>query len=303
MIPPTRAEAAVLRVRAPAKVNLDLRILGRRPDGYHDIESWVVLIEWCDELVFQHSPGGLRLHVHGFDGLIPAGPENLVWKAAALLAEASRHAPDVSIDLHKAIPPGAGLGGGSSDAAAALVSLHRLWRLEWPQERLVELAARLGSDVPLFIGGQQAILQGRGERLSPLAPGWNGWLVLIAPPWPVSTAEVYRRWSDGAPGDRPWPRPWRSVPCSARELSAQLHNDLLRPALSVEPRLGDLLESLAGAGFPRFHLTGSGSTLFAPFDTSQEAREWTDRAAKHCGPSHLVRLAGVLQPAPGGVLP
>ena len=147
---------------APAKLNLGLRILGRRPDGYHDIVSVLQTVDLCDRMVFTPAPPGETL-VHCDNPDVPDGPENLVYRAVEILRRATGAGHGVRVDLNKRIPTGAGLGGGSSNAATALRALDRLWGLDLRPERLAALAAELGSDVPFFLTGGTAVVTGRGE--------------------------------------------------------------------------------------------------------------------------------------------
>ena len=197
-----------LRVRAFAKINLHLRILGRRPDGYHDIDSVMHRIAWGDEIELLPRPDGeLRLVLEaggrpeaaaGPD--VPPGPENLAWRAARWLQRTFGVATGAEIRLRKRVAVGAGLGGGSADAAAVIRGLRRLWRLRVPAERLRVMAAAVGADVPFLLGLRAARVQGMGERLESLPP-WPGlFLVLVTLPRPVSTAWAYAAWDRRAGG-------------------------------------------------------------------------------------------------------
>lgn len=289
----TTTPQQVLTYLAPAKANLTLAVLGRRPDGYHDIESWVVMLGWYDRLTFRESTG-LSLTVDGRQDGLPAAESNLVWRAAVALAKAAGLEAKAAIGLEKDIPIGAGLGGGSSDAAATLLGLTRLWRLAWPVERLLPVAAELGSDVPVFLRPGAAVIRGRGEDVERLSTGWQGWLAVILPPYPVATAAVYERWTIGGfaacakpPAER---RPWRRGSMGGRELAALLFNDLEGPAFAVEPRLQGLHGLLDGLDGRRVRMTGSGSALFTVFDTEAEALAWSRRAGEQLGGQAEVRV-------------
>ncbi len=166
-----------LTIRAPAKINLFLKILGKRRDGYHELLSLFLMVGLYDEIAFEPDPRDLRLFVS--DPALTTGDENLVIRAARLLAQRTGLEPKARIRLQKNIPMGAGLGGGSSDAAAALVGLNRLWRTGLSRSDLSHLGLQLGSDVPFFLKGPSALVGGRGERIlpvvlpgiRPLAPG------------------------------------------------------------------------------------------------------------------------------------
>ena len=199
-----------LVVDAAAKVNLTLEVLNRRPDGYHEISTVMHAVDLSDRLVLEEAP---VCELHTSAPGVPTDERNLALRAALMLRDQAKVDRGVRITLEKRIPVAAGLGGGSTDAAAVLVGLNRLWELRWPVESLAELAVGLGMDVPFFLYGGAAVATGRGETLSPLGGSSLG-LVLVNPKFPVSTAEMYGRvtpavYSDGgrarlvtrAPGD------------------------------------------------------------------------------------------------------
>lgn len=172
---------------APAKLNLFLHVIGRRADGYHLLQSAFVLIDWADTLHLERRDDG-RLARHDLGPALPA--DDLCLKAARALQQASgtRLGADISID--KQLPWGAGLGGGSSDAATVLLGLNRLWRLNWPRERLLELAQPLGADVPFFVGGHNAFVEGIGEQLTPIEIPVQ-WFAVLKPAAGLSTQEIF----------------------------------------------------------------------------------------------------------------
>jgi 4-diphosphocytidyl-2-C-methyl-D-erythritol kinase len=157
--------AALHEVPAPAKLNLFLHVTGRRADGYHLLQSVFVLIDWCDTLHFERRGDG-RLQRHDLGPALPA--DDLSLRAARALQQASGCSLGVDISVMKRVPWGAGLGGGSSDAASTLLALNRLWGLRWPRERLQAIAVTLGADVPFFVGGRPAFVEGIGDVLHPL---------------------------------------------------------------------------------------------------------------------------------------
>ena len=180
---------SMIRLRAPAKLNLYLRVLGRRPDGFHEIETVFERIDLADELTFEPADG---LALACTDPALSCGEDNLVIKAARLLQRATGTSLGARIHLSKYIPVSAGLGGGSSDAASALIGLNRLWELGLPRERLTPLAAELGSDVPFFLAGTAfAIGRGRGEMCEPLPDAAPLAHILVVPPERLSTRDVY----------------------------------------------------------------------------------------------------------------
>lgn len=265
-------------IPAPAKVNLTLAVLGRRADGFHEIESWVVKIGWYDRLTI--SPAReLSLTVSGAAGGVATDDSNLVLRAARELAEASRHPCAGAIALEKNVPIGAGLGGGSSDAAATLKSLNELWGLHWDTARLQALGARIGSDVPLFIEDAPAVvIRGRGERVEPLSISPRGWVAVIVPAYSISTAEVYRAVDKCEVPRRSARRPWTGAIRSAAQLRSELFNDLQAAAMAIEPRLAGLYACLDGLDSRRVHMTGSGSCLFVLFDDRSGAQAWAQTA-------------------------
>jgi 4-diphosphocytidyl-2-C-methyl-D-erythritol kinase len=178
---------ALYDVPAPAKINLFLHIVGRRTDGYHLLESIFALIDWADTLHFERRADG---HISRQD-LGPALPaEDLCLRAARSLQAASGTRQGVHIAINKQVPWGAGMGGGSSDAASTLLALNRLWGLNWPRQRLAELGLRLGADVPFFIGGTNAFVQGVGERLTHFnLPAWA--YAVVKPPAGIATRELF----------------------------------------------------------------------------------------------------------------
>jgi len=187
-----RSLAGGVEVLAPAKLNLFLEVLGRRPDGYHEIESLMVAVNLHDSLTFADDPSG-EISLRCNEPTLPVGRDNLVVMAAERLKASARSVRGARIVLDKEIPAESGLAGGSSDAAATLVALDRLWDLRLPEERLRELAAEIGSDVTFFIRGPAAVCRGRGERVEPVPLKESYHFVLVRPPVGISTADVYRR--------------------------------------------------------------------------------------------------------------
>ncbi len=178
---------ALYEVAAPAKLNLFLHVVGRRPDGYHLLQSVFVLIDWCDTLHFERRDDG-RLARRDLGPALPA--DDLCLRAARLLQSESGTGFGVDIAVDKQVPWGAGMGGGSSDAASTLLALNRLWGLDWPRERLLALALRLGADVPFFVRGENAFVEGIGERLTPL-PLPSAWFAVLKPPAAIETRAIF----------------------------------------------------------------------------------------------------------------
>jgi 4-diphosphocytidyl-2-C-methyl-D-erythritol kinase len=282
----------ILRVAAPAKINLDLYVGPRRADGYHPVDSVVAKVTLYDDLLLRgRLDGEITLRVDGAD----CGPleRNLALRAAHRLAEETDTPFGADIHLTKAIPPGRGLGGGSSDAAAVLAGLARMWRVKLPAERVAELAAELGSDVPLFLGSPAARITGRGERLQPVAI--HPFVALLhVPDIACSTRDVYRRFDE-------LPPPIRSA--DQRDLRAMgrrppsrwrrgLHNDLAPAACAVGKEFAGLFERLRECLGGDLAMTGSGSAMFVLCDDEEEAARMERRLPNGLpGRTVLVRLS------------
>lgn len=179
---------ALYDVAAPAKLNAFLHVVGRREDGYHLLQSVFVLIDWCDTLHLERRTDGC-LARHDLGEALPQ--DDLCLRAAARLRAASGTSLGADISIDKQVPTGAGLGGGSSDAASTLLALNRLWDLRWSRQRLAELALGLGADVPFFIGGTNAVVEGIGERVTPIALP-RAWLAVVKPAASLATASIFR---------------------------------------------------------------------------------------------------------------
>ncbi len=260
---------------APAKVNLTLRVTGRRDDGYHLLDSLVVFAGVGDRLSV--VPGaGLSLRLTGpFGGALAAEADNLVLRAARLLAEAGGVAPDAALTLEKNLPIASGIGGGSADAAAALRLLSAFWNLEISAARLQQIALMLGADVPVCLGRQAVRMAGIGEALSPV-PGLPPLgLVLANPGLPCPTGAIFKaRAAAGAgfsPGDAVPDKGFGTAADLARALAAS-GNDLEQPAIGVTPAIGEVLADLRAAPECLLaRMSGSGATCFALFPTAGAA--------------------------------
>lgn len=266
-----------LQVRAPAKVNFCLRVLARRADGFHEIESVVHTIGLWDTVALEpvDEPGAVALRVAS--GEAPADDTNLCWRAAALLAERAKPKRGVAITLDKVIPERAGLGGASSDAAATLMGLQRLWDLSMPLEELESLAAEIGADVPFFLRGGCCLARGKGERLSE-QPEIRAWLVLAAPQGRVSTRQAYSALNRGVTRGRQRKpsRPTQRVLDALREqdlgaLARMLHNDFEKADISAIADALRAKQELVDAGCLGACLTGSGSAVFGIAPDRDEA--------------------------------
>ncbi|MGB7160213.1 MAG: 4-(cytidine 5'-diphospho)-2-C-methyl-D-erythritol kinase [Tepidisphaeraceae bacterium] len=325
-----------MRVRAPAKINLHLRVGPARDDGFHPLLSWMCTVGLFDTLEFSFPtqvdpPGGgaddtcanALLTLASDDPALPTDAGvNLVTRAATALADtlsASREGPRtgkrVSAFLNKRIPTGAGLGGGSSDAAATLVALNRLWDAKRSNAQLAEIGATIGSDVPLFLHGPSSVCSGRGEVVRPIERPAPRWALLVMPKIGISTASVYRmfdamRRSDSAHRGRfdsahheksvvvnepEWGTWVRLDACS---LLPRLVNDLESAAFAVEPTVGELRTSLEENLKRPVRMSGSGSTLFTLFDERDEAEHAARRVTTTDARTEVVEVAPLV-PSPG----
>ena len=259
-----------LHVRSFAKLNLALSVLGRRTDGYHDIQTIFQSIDLCDELEFQSSPK-LEFCCANLPGV--RNEENLVWKAATSLASALNESRGVSIKLRKRIPAGAGLGGGSSNAAATLMGLCRFWDVKLPDTRLFSLAAALGSDVPFFLSGGTALGVGRGEEIRPLPDLPVGHMVVIFPGVHVSTAEAYRSLNLGLTSSTEDHRIQRfcGQVMEGKDCLTGLFNDFELSILSAHPPILEAKRFLEERGAIASLLSGSGSSVFGFFSSEESA--------------------------------
>ncbi|MBF0339963.1 MAG: 4-(cytidine 5'-diphospho)-2-C-methyl-D-erythritol kinase [Magnetococcales bacterium] len=246
-------------LRAPAKVNLALRVVGRRADGYHLLESLMVFFPLFDRLEITPLESGLELIC---DPPVTASPdENLVLRAARLLAQTAGVSRGARLHLTKRIPDGAGLGGGSSDAALTLMALNRLWGVNLGLEALIALGVGLGADIPFFLGGRAALVRGVGERLTPLPVPLTGELVLVFPGESLSTRRVFQALAGRQPVGRA-PLGW---PSAGADLADWLENDLELPAREISPRIDMARGALLEAGARAVLMSGSGSTVFGLF--------------------------------------
>jgi 4-diphosphocytidyl-2-C-methyl-D-erythritol kinase len=255
-------DADTVTVRAPAKINLFLEVLGKRPDGYHDIATLMVAVSLYDTLEFKEEPSGQLRLVCDQPGL-STGPENLICRAAEALRRRTGHSGGAAIRLTKRIPMAAGLAGGSTDAAATLAGLNQLWRLGLSSEELATLGAEIGSDVPFFFSTPAAWCTGRGEKTTPWPLGRTLHLVLVCPPVGLSTAEVYR--GVAVPDGPETGEEIRQAAAEGNvaEIGRRLHNRLQPVAERLCPVIADLHQRLARMEPAGQLMSGSGSSLFA----------------------------------------
>lgn len=255
---------------APAKVNLTLHVLDRRPDGFHEIVSLFVPLSLADRLEIEVGGPSIEVEVPGHPEL--EGPENLCTRAARAFADTTGRAVGLRIRLHKSIPVAAGLGGGSSDAAAVLRCLAHLHGLDPEAPEVREAALRVGSDVPFFLRCTPAVARGRGEILEPAPPLPPLYLLLLQPPFGVSAGEAYRSLAAlRASGELPMGEAPTLPPAfpDAAAIVRRLHNDL-EPAVERLYPIGEVRERFRAAGAQGILMSGSGSCVFALFGSAAE---------------------------------
>jgi 4-diphosphocytidyl-2C-methyl-D-erythritol kinase len=270
-----------MRVLAPAKLNLHLRVGSPGASGYHPLMSWMCTIGLFDTLTIEPADT-TDVSLTCSEPSLPCDQTNLVMRAArAMQEQIARDHPGTAlgarVHLHKRIACGAGLGGGSSDAACALLALNRLWKLNWPLGKLAGIAETLGSDVPFFLHGPSSLCTGRGEVVERIAPPRPRWAVLVLPGFALPTPAVYSKFDQLRLGGadaiaiRPPFQRWAELP--AAELLPVLVNDLEPAAFALCPELASLREIAERAIGRPVRMTGSGSTLFSLFDDSSEAKQ------------------------------
>ena len=275
------APVRALRLPAPAKLNLFLHITGRRADGYHELETLFLFLDHGDELTLRRRDDGAITRIHGPAAVAPAS--DLCLRAARALQIRCEVDAGVDIGLHKRLPMGGGVGGGSSDAATVLVGLNRLWGCALDEQALADLALGLGADVPVFVRGRAAFAAGVGERLSPVCLPQR-WFLVLGPPVQVSTAGVF-----GNPSltrnTKPLKIggfPWSTDPDAALDaLWRRTRNDCEPVVCASEPQVArarDWLQRHAPA-----RMTGSGACVFAMLRSEQEARELAGAACRELG--------------------
>jgi 4-diphosphocytidyl-2-C-methyl-D-erythritol kinase len=288
-------------VQAPAKINLFFEVLGSRADGYHEIETLMCPIGLFDTVIFRKTPPGpvqfhcqCAFHADRRDGpgggRVPEGRDNLAVRAVELLRRRAGVRAGGQLYLRKRIPAQAGLGGGSSDAAAALAAANRVWQLHWPLDRLAALAAELGSDVPFFLYGNAAVCRGRGERIEPVSGFGPLDFAVICPPEGLATAEVYRQCVS--------PEVPRSVgplreALARRDRAAagrEVFNRLQPASARLSPWMDRLRAALAGSDCLGFGMSGSGTAHFALCRHAGHARRLARRFhALQVGRVHAVQ--------------
>lgn len=279
-----------LIVLAPAKLNLHLEVLGKRPDGYHEIESLLVTISLADRVRFRHRDEGTLVVCD--DASVGPTEHNLVQRALDLVRQESGRDEPLEVTLDKRIPAGAGLGGGSSDAASTILGLNQWWRLGWDRERMADLGARLGSDVPFFFFAPAAITRGRGERVTACSMGRPLEFVVVTPRQRLSTAEVFAQLRlDGQIV------PIEPIADALQRgdlggMATRLHNRLQGVSLGLCEPLREIHREAATWPCMGHLMTGSGSSYFALCESRSQAESLGRQIEQHGWGSVFVVRSG-----------
>jgi 4-diphosphocytidyl-2-C-methyl-D-erythritol kinase len=267
-----------MQVFAPAKINLSLKILGRRDDGFHEVETFIVPISLWDEIKIDKKDAKQGIEFRCDDSSVPQGDDNLAVRAAKTFLEDAKLKSGVAIELKKKIPHGAGLGGGSSDAATTLLALNELFKTNLRREALAKMGETIGSDVPFFIFQSAAICRGRGELVTPLKFKEQLSILLLKPAFVVATEWAYSRWR----GSREIP----GIPYAAQQFADQTFmNDLERPVFEkfvflAQLKMWLLRQPEVGAAL----MSGSGSTMFAVLRSNTDVDLVAERAKSELDP-------------------
>lgn len=282
-----------MEIIAPSKINLFLNVVGKRNDGYHEVETILQRVNLADSIILKRMPHGIKIHCDNKD--IPADERNLAYQAANILLDYSKTRRNntsdrgVEIEIIKKIPVAAGLGGGSSDAAATLLGLNELWELELNQEVLIQLACKLGADVPFFLeegsisGSGIALGKGRGDELTKLNPLPKIWLILVIPHIKVSTAWVYKNLKnlelikevlpDTPSSDRGKMILFAVQKGDIKKISQLLYNTLEDVTITYYPIIAQIKNDLLDVGAKGVLMSGSGPSVFGIFFGKQDAQE------------------------------
>jgi len=277
--------------KAPAKINLMLDVLRKRPDGFHEVEMIMTMVDLADRLELSEMPRD-SIIISSQAGYIPLDEKNLAFQAARLIKDRYDVKTGVHIHLDKRIPVAAGLAGGSSDAAATLRGLNRLWGLNIPAQELLELGAELGSDVPFCITGGTALATGRGEKLTPIGSPPQCWVILAKPPINVSTAEVYGRLRSNNIAVHPSSRLMRKAieEGSFQDVCDKLGNVLEEVTLKLHPEVQQLKEAMIKLGADGVLMSGSGPTVFGLVSKQSKVARIYNGLRGFCKEVYAVRM-------------
>lgn len=281
--------------KAPAKINLTLDALYKRTDGYHELEMVMTSVDLADRIDLLAIPGSV-IRLESSSGLVPQDEKNLAYMAANLLRQKFGIRRGVSIKIDKRVPVAAGLAGGSSDAAATLRGLNRLWGLGLSLKELAEIGGEIGSDVPYCVYGNTALAEGRGERLSPLPAPPPCWVVLAKPVQGVSTADVFGELKVNQVVNRPKTKEMIDALYRQDYYSiTKLLGNILEPiTMKMEPDVRRLKEKMYQFGADGVLMSGSGPTVFALVDRESRARRLVNSLKGFCSQVFAVRMLGNL---------
>jgi 4-diphosphocytidyl-2-C-methyl-D-erythritol kinase len=281
----------VVHEKAPAKINLSLDVLYKRGDGYHEVEMIMTMVDLADRLEMKPLPSD-TIMISSQSGYIPLDEKNLAFQAARLIKERYQVKQGVYIHLDKKIPVAAGLAGGSSDAAATLRGLNRLWNLGIETEELMQLGAELGSDVPFCVRGGTAIARGRGEKLEPIASPPSGWVILAKLPINVSTADVYGKLVASNIPRHPSISAMRAAleEQSFMGMCRELGNVLEDVTLNLYPEVRQLKRCMINLGADGVLMSGSGPTVFGIVEKKSKAASIYNGLRGFCKEVYAVRM-------------
>ena len=276
MINPQSSQSEIT-VFAPAKINVVLRILDRRPDGFHNLWSIMQTVALEDEVSIKICADRQDIQLRCDAAQLAADQSNLVYRAAAEVLARARQPIGLDIELRKRIPMGAGLGGGSSDAAATIIGLNRLLRLEWSPTQMADAGQSLGSDVPFFLFAPSAFVAGRGETVRPVVIEGGRWVVLVNPGFGVNTKWAYQELAATRPAVTPLSPVQQSLDRQSQVSWAQLiaaaENDFEAPVFAAHEKLREIKRNLRNYGAEIALLSGSGATVFGVFASEARARQ------------------------------
>jgi len=275
-----KPSAQELVVKAPAKVNLVLRVLDRRSDGYHNVWSLMQAVGLEDELRIRRRPDVEGVVLRCDDPQLPTDASNLVHRAATRVLQAAGRQGGVEVHISKRIPIGGGLGGGSSDAAATIAALNRLLDLQWSGSEMARVGAGLGSDVPFFFHAPTAIVRGRGEDVVPFRLSGRRWIVLVNPGFPIATQWAYERLSRMRSGAPPLSPELTALTQGGigtwEDVIPIMVNDFEEALRPTHPALAEIKQTLLDSGAEAALLSGSGATVFGVFRQEESATHSSD---------------------------
>jgi len=279
----TRKKGALLMktitLQAPAKVNYLLDVIGRRPDGYHELRMVMQRVGLCDEITITLNDGDQLTVTCGIKG-VPDGPGNIAWKAARAILDLAGSKQGAAITINKRIPSAAGLGGGSSDAASVLMGMNELLKLKLSDQQMMDIGVTLGADVPFFIFKQTALAEGIGEKLSAMPPMPRLWVLLVNPGVHVSTGWVYNNLQlTNRSGLARLPELFSSID----DVCAMLSNDLESVTIPAFPVIDEIKQRMLVLGAVASMMSGSGPTVFGLFRDKTTAESACEAITQHTG--------------------